>query len=131
MVSHILRLQKCVRDGIYDEDELKFDSKWELAYYRYCKANNFQIERQPLILEFTYNNKVKKYKPDFRINGQLVEIKGDHFFENHNKKLKMICPYDRSKDDLYEAKHQCMLANNVKILTYADLKEMKVFDYFS
>ena len=131
MVSHILRLQKCVRDGIYDEDGLKFDSKWELAYYRYCKVNNFQIERQPIILEFTYNDKVKKYKPDFRINGQLVEIKGDHFFENHNKKLKMICPYDRSLDDLYEAKHQCMLANNVKILTYADLKEIKVFDYFS
>ena len=124
-------MQKCVRDGIYDEDGLKFDSKWELAYYRYCKANNFQIERQPIILEFTYNDKVKKYKPDFRINDQLVEIKGDHFFENHNKKLKMICPYDRSLDDLYEAKHQCMLANNVKILTYADLKEIKVFDYFS
>lgn len=29
----------------------------------------------------------------------------------------MICPYDRKSDGLYEAKHQCMLANNIKIIT--------------
>ena len=66
MVSRIQHLHTCVRDGIYTEDGLKFDSKWELAYYRYCKANNFQIERQPLILEFTYNDKIKKYKVNYK-----------------------------------------------------------------
>ena len=29
----------------------------------------------------------------------------------------MICSYDRTKDDLYEAKYQCMIQNNVKIIT--------------
>lgn len=119
----------CVKDGLYEEDGINFDSKWELAYYKYCKANNISIVRQPVILEYNYNGMIKKYKPDFEVNGQLLEIKGDHFFENRDVIQKMICPYDRSKDDLYEAKHQCMLANNVKILTYKDLKKLHVFDY--
>lgn len=32
----------------------------------------------------------------------------------------MVCPWDHSLDALYEAKHQCMLANDVKILTTND-----------
>jgi len=29
----------------------------------------------------------------------------------------MINPYDRSEDPKYEAKHQCMINNNVEIIT--------------
>lgn len=29
----------------------------------------------------------------------------------------MINPYNRSLDDLAEAKHQCMIKNNIKIIT--------------
>lgn len=29
----------------------------------------------------------------------------------------MINPYDRTEDAKYEAKHQCMIENNVKIIT--------------
>ena len=45
------------------------------------------------------------------------EIKGDHFFKDKNYNNKMICPFDHSQDALYEAKHQCMLKNNVIIIT--------------
>ena len=35
------------------------------------------------------------------------------FFDENGK---MINPFDRSMDDLYEAKHQCMIKNNINIL---------------
>ena len=41
---------------------------------------------------------------------------GDQFF-NENK---MVCPYDHNYDGLYEAKHQCMLKNNIIILKYKE-----------
>lgn len=29
----------------------------------------------------------------------------------------MINPYDRSQDDIYEAKHKCMVENGIEIIT--------------
>lgn len=52
------------------------------------------------------------------IDNTLVEIKSDHFFKDG----KMINPYDRSQDDIYEAKHHCMLEHNVKIFTWKEIK---------
>lgn len=54
------------------------------------------------------------------IDGQLYEIKGNQFFEGD----KMINPYDRGQDGLYEAKHQCMLNNGVIILKVEDIKRL-------
>lgn len=47
----------------------------------------------------------------------FVEIKGDYFFEND----KMINPYDRSQDAVYEAKYQCALANGVVFWKQSDV----------
>ena len=60
------------------------------------------------------------YCPDFKVGDMLFEVKGDHFFENKDVHSKMICPFDHSQDGLYEAKHQCMLKNNVIILTSSE-----------
>ena len=38
----------------------------------------------------------------------------------------MINPYDRSQDNIYEAKHQCMIKNNVKIFKEKDLVELDI-----
>jgi hypothetical protein len=51
-------------------------------------------------LTYEFDGKTWTYFPDFKVNGQYIEIKGDHFFKNG----KMICPY-RCKnwsDDKYE-----------------------------
>ena len=32
----------------------------------------------------------------------------------------MVCPWDHTLDELYEAKHQCMIQNNIIILTFKD-----------
>lgn len=98
----------------YNFDGQSFDSSWEIAYYIWLKDNNINFIYQPNIrFEYFYNNIKHYYCPDFLINNQLYEIKGLQFFEND----KMINPYDRSMDDLYEAKHQCMIKNNVTIIT--------------
>ena len=102
----------------YIFDNLNFDSSWELYYYIYCKLHNYDISRNNTVYySYEYEGKVHKYYPDFIVDKKFYEIKGDQFFENG----KMICPYDRNLDNLYEAKHQCMIKNNVTILLQKDL----------
>lgn len=36
----------------------------------------------------------------------------------------MICPYNRSQDELYEAKHQCMKDNGVIIITKRNINTL-------
>lgn len=102
----------------YKRNGIMFDSKYEIIYYDYLIKNNIQFVFHPHIMfEYTYDGKTHYYQPDFEVNNEYIELKGLQFFENYNPNGKMINPFDRSQDDLYEAKHQCMLANNVKIIT--------------
>lgn len=100
----------------YSYDNENFDSSWELAFYIYHKDNNDIILREPITLKYYHDGKEHYYIPDFMINGKLYEIKGSHFF----KEDKMICPFDSNIDDLYEAKHRCMIKNNVEIIMNCD-----------
>jgi len=104
-------------------DNQTFDSLWELAFYYWHKQNNHNIKREPIKLSFEFENKIRFCFPDFEVDGQLYEIKGNHFFNEG----KMINPFDRSQDDLYEAKHQCMIKNNVKFISLEDLSIMLDF----
>lgn len=55
-----------------------FDSSWELAFWIYHLDNNIQIEHEPVFFEYVDNNqKLHRYYPDFRVGGQLIELKGD------------------------------------------------------
>ena len=71
-----------------------------------------------------FNNEEHQYWPDFLVDGQLFELKGDQFLKEDGTWQN---PYDHSLDALYEAKHQCAITNNVKILYYKDYK--KYLDY--
>lgn len=97
-----------------------FDSSWELALWIYAKDHNEEIEREPLALEYTFENKKHRYFPDFRYKDQLIELKGDQFFED----AKFVNPYDRSEysDGLMAAKYQVMLENQVHIWRFEDVK---------
>lgn len=112
------------RHKIFYKNEY-WDSTWEIIYFEYCKACGKNIVRNNT-KSFTYifNGKEHKYYPDFEVDGILVEIKGDQFFD---KDGKMINPFDHSQDEFYEAKHQCMLKNQILILRKKDLKE--AFDW--
>lgn len=103
-------------------DDILFDSSWEVEVYKYCKENNIPCVYQPNIrFVYTHNEKKHYYQPDFLICDKLYEIKGTHFFEGG----KMINPFDRTQDELYEAKHQCMINNNVVILKREEIKKIK------
>lgn len=96
-------------------DDISFDSNWEIIVYQFCKNHNLNFEYQPnIILTYNFDGKKHYYHPDFIIENKLFEVKGDQFFDGN----KMICPFNRTKygDDLAEAKHQCMLKNNVIII---------------
>lgn len=109
----------------YKYDDILFFSKPEVAYYIWLKNHNIDFKYQNKTLTYEFDGKIKTYIPDFEVEGELVEIKGLHFFEDKNPNKKMINPYKRNdkpekvkyRDELMEAKHQCMIKNNVKIIT--------------
>lgn len=101
---------------------LTFDSSWEVEVYKFCEDNNIPCEYQPDIqFIYEYNGKEHTYQPDFLINGKLYEVKGDQFFEDG----KMINPYDRTQDELFESKHQCMIKNNIIIIRGFNIKNLR------
>ena len=70
-------------------------------------------------MSFKYECKglMHTYYPDFLLvdTDEIIEIKTRSSFENKDVNGKMICIFDRSLDDIAEAKHQCMVENGVEI----------------
>ena len=116
----------------YTYNGMAFDSAPEIAFYIWLNDVKDIIDidfeySPPVKFEYFLLDKKHVYMPDFRIGDHYFEIKGDHFFKDG----KMICPY-RRKDwtdefyysicAVYEAKHQCMIDNDVTILMSSDYK---------
>lgn len=105
-----------------------FDSFPELCFYLYHitnNTNNIEIKREPIELKFTLNNKVYSYYPDFQVGDKLYEIKGNQFLTEEGK---WQCPFDHTLDELFEAKRQCAIKNNVLVLYAKDYQ--KYLDWF-
>ena len=129
---------KCAIKYIYNNKN--FDSSSEIAYYIYLVDHSIKFEYQPSkSFEYIYANKKHFYIPDFFLidENQYVELKGPHFF---TKNGTMFCPYrdsDMTDEDylhlneLFEAKHQCMLKNNVKIIRTDSLEMQKIMNYIA
>lgn len=101
----------------YIYNNISFDSSWELALYIYAIDHNIPIIRTPCILKYYDNNNIlHSYTPDFLFNNELVEIKGNQFF---NKNGDLINIYSKKIDT---DKLKCMNENNVKLLKYEDIK---------
>lgn len=93
-------------------DGTAFDSGWEVLVYEYAVKNGCVIETQ---IPMSYNNTQVTFI-DFKINGQLYEVKGAHLLNN--------CWLEKgiSIDD----KLKCYKENNVTIIT--DLAQLKYTD---
>lgn len=92
-----------------------------------------KFDYQPNV-SFVYvasDNKERHYIPDFRVGDQFIELKGDQFFKDKDPSKSMVNPYDRTHktDYIYEAKHQCMISNNVKIITKKDMRSVLQYVY--
>lgn len=115
MQDHGIRKKSATK---YTYDSHSFDSKAELCYYIWLKDNDVSFEYQPNItFQYEFDKKKHFYHPDFIVENTIIELKGNQFFKEDGT---MQNPYDHSQDALYEAKHQCMLCNNVKIFKYDD-----------
>lgn len=111
----------------YLYNNIMFDSSWELAYYIWLIDHNIEFEYQPEGIKYQFNNKDHYYYPDFKVNNELVEIKGDHFFD---KTGNFRCPFnitDQYLQEQYKAKYQCMLDNNVKIMKYNEVRTIMYY----
>ena len=86
-------------------------------YYIYLKDHNIQFEYHKNGLFFTYkeNGKIHKFYPDFVVNGEIQEIKGNQFFNDKGE------PFNRQLKVWWKEKYQCMIDNNVRILREIDL----------
>ena len=104
-------------NNYYLYDNIQFDSSWELYFYIYHSDLGHKVTKEPLELFYTYEGKEHSYYPDFEVDGQLYEIKGDMFFKDG----QMINPFDKSQNGLFNAKYQCGLKNNVIFIKESDM----------
>lgn len=119
--EHIFQLERvrCIHFGSYKYNDFYFDSSWELALWIYAKDHNEEIEREPCFFEYEFKGKIHRYFPDFKYKGKLIEIKGQQFVKENGEWQN---PFDHSRDDLVEAKHQCVLKNGVEIFWEKDMQ---------
>lgn len=82
---------------IYEVDDLHFDSSWEVYFYLFHKANGNKIERNVC---FQLPSGRHTFI-DFRVNGQLYEIKSLHFF---NSEGHLYNPY-KNPDEVVDDKN--------------------------
>ena len=116
--------------------DMTFGSSWEFLVYDFLIENNIEFEYQPNIsFEYEYDGRNWTYHPDFKVGDGIFEVKGDQFFRINESTCKeeMFCPWGRKKlgeerwkwlCGKYEAKHQCMLKNNVIILKESEIKHL-------
>lgn len=130
--------RKCRKPYINSKyPDMTFGSSWEFIVYDFLIEHNILFEYQPPIsIPYEYDGIIWTYHPDFRLcNGTIIEVKGDHYFRLNSTtgKEEMYCPYGKNKlsKDKYdwlcgkfEAKHQCMIQNNILIIRQKQLKNI-------
>lgn len=91
-----------------------------MCFYLYFEALGYNVKRNPVKFFYTLNGKKCYTFVDFSVDGTLFEIKGDYLYE----KMQI----SGTKEN---AKLQCLLENNVKILTSAEYKMYESWFYDS
>lgn len=111
-------------------NNIYFDSKSEMDFYVYCLNRNLNIIYKPEPIEYIDTLNIKhQYFPDFKIENQLYEIKGTHFFDNDGNYRTPWCKgltEDEYKKVIIRdtAKFQCMKENNVIIILHTEVIEL-------
>ncbi len=111
--SQVEEIQRSkARKYLYKDEN--FDSSWELALWIYAKDHNEEIEREPCQFEYTVDETIHKYYPDFRYCGKLIEIKGAHLY-NADGKVRLGFEKNEKLDKQMLAKMKCAFDNHVEV----------------
>ena len=117
---------------------IKFTTSWEFKVYDFLIENHIEFEYQPEIaIPYEYDGTTWTYHPDFRVGDRIVEVKGDNFFrineETGKEEMYKTWRDPNISDEEYEwqcgkeeAKHQCMITNNVTILRKKDIDNLSI-----
>jgi hypothetical protein len=65
----------------YKFEDLLFDSSWELTYYVFHKNKGENIARNFDGSEYQFEGISRLFYPDFKINNEYIEIKGEHLMK--------------------------------------------------
>lgn len=103
----------------YIYDGVSFDSAAEVYYYIYNKKILHNDIQRGKNFEYFVNGIRHIYECDFLVNGENIEIKGEHLINEGGE----LVDFYGSKEVLKE-KTQCLRNNNVKIILDKDLKEV-------
>ena len=117
--------------------DMSWADSWEFKVYDFLTEHNIPFEYQIKPIPYEYDGGTHYYHPDFLVNGRIYEVKGDNFFRINEEtgKEEMYKPWrdPNISDEEYEwqcgkeeAKHQCMIANNVKILRKKEIDNLSV-----
>lgn len=118
-------------------DGLTFDSAWEKLVYQFCQEHDLPCEYQPEVsFEYECDGGIHVYQPDFRINGVLYEVKGDHFFRINEStgEEEMFLPFKgrgmsdeeyRHRCNVFNAKYKCMRDHGVKLLRGKEIANLE------
>lgn len=117
--------------------DMTFATSWEFKVYDFLTENHIPFEYQPSIaIPFYCEGTHHTYHPDFKVGDRIVEVKGDNFFrineETGKEEMYLTWQGDLSDEEyewkckVMEAKHQCMLDNNVTILREKDIKHLNI-----
>lgn len=84
---------KCLNTSkvCYEYNSITFDSKWELCYYIKQHETGIDIQRyKGKGFVYEVDGVTHRYFPDFIVDGSIVEIKGEHFF---NEEGDLVNPF--------------------------------------
>lgn len=103
------------RRSQYQYNGMFFDSSYELSYFLWALYNNKAIDRPSVTFEYSANGRTHVYIPDFIVDGELVEIKGAHFF---NEAGDLVNPFSKEpqEQEVYKQKGICMKENNITVI---------------
>lgn len=109
--------KRCANLGNYAVmyNDLKFDSRAELLYYMWCKEQGKDIERCHDYFTYIVDGIEHIYYPDFKVDGNIIEIKGEHLIDDEGYLLDFS-----TKKRLVE-KTKCLREHNVIIIMSKDV----------
>ena len=101
----------------YIYNGIRFDSTWELALYIFAIDHGEPIVREPKRFKYTVAEKDHYYTPDFLYKDEFVDVKGTHLIKDGF----IIDPYGHLSEQELSAKNDCIIKNNIKLMTRKDI----------